>query len=95
MLNTEEEQLNIQVQPSEGILHSNKIFKRMIKTRRKPKVEKTHNIYNLKLYKYIHKPQCIKAFLKGPGGKTMLTHPRDICLPQTSVVTDTLCTQMQ
>lgn len=69
MLNTEEEQLNIQVQPSEGILQSNKIFERLMKTRRKPKLEKTHNKHNLKVYKNIYKSLCIKAFLKGPEGR--------------------------
>lgn len=95
MLNTKEEQLNIQVQPSEGILQSNEIFKRLMETRRKLEIEKTHNKHNLKVYKYIYINPCgIKAFLEGPE-ETMFTHPYDICLQQTNIGTETLCTQMQ
>lgn len=65
MLNAEEEQLNIQVQPSEGILQA----KWLMKTRRKPKVEKTHNKHYLEVYKNIYKPLCIKASLESPEGR--------------------------
>lgn len=40
-----------------------------MKTRRKPKVEKTHNKHSFKVYKNIYKPLCIKAFLEGPEGR--------------------------
>lgn len=46
-----------------------------MKTRRKPKVEKTHNIHNLKVYKNIHKFLFIKAFLKGPEGRNDAQSP--------------------
>lgn len=41
----------------------------LMKTRRKPKVEKTHNEHYLEVYKNIYKPLCIKAFLKSPEGR--------------------------